>query len=138
MNIIYTDNTLDLKNLKRKPEVQAEYESLLKVIKNAGSTPSEVILNKLEGKKLAKVLNEFPYDLGGGLEHWLVWIAEPKNTYIFETPALIWFHNSPFLSQFGENKESIWIGKSSVVSLFENTPSKKSVDLKHYHLITRK
>jgi hypothetical protein len=138
MTIIYTDNTLDLTNLKRKPEVEAEYQSLLKVIKNAGSTPSEVIFNKLEGKKLAKVLNEFPYDLGEDLEHWLVWSVEPKNTYIFETPALIWFHDSPFLSQFDENKESIWIGKSSIVALFENTPDKKSVGLTHYHLIVRK
>ena len=138
MNTIYTDNTLDLITLKRKSEVEAEYQSLLKVIKNAGSTLEEVILNKLEGKKLAKVLNEFPYDLGEDLEHWLVWSVEPENTYIFETPALIWFHVSPFLSQFDENKESICIGKSSIVAIFENTPNKKSVGLKHYHLIVRK
>jgi len=84
MNIIYTDNTLDLTTLKRKPEVEAEYQSLLKVIKNAGSTPEEVILNKLEGKKLAKVLNEFPYDLGEGLEHYLVWITNTKGCYGFD------------------------------------------------------
>ena len=129
MNIIYTDNTLDLENLVRTPEVQAEYESLLKVIKNAGSTPQEVILNKLEGKKLAKVLNEFPYDLGEGLEHWLVWVTEPEITLIY---------NGLTCAIFMVEHDQIVIEKEKLVALFENTPSKKSVDLKHYHLITRK
>jgi hypothetical protein len=129
MNTIYTDNTLDLENLARTPEVQADYESYLKVIKNAGSTPQEVILNKLEGKKLAKVLNEFPYDLGEGLEHWLVWIVEPKNCYSFETPTLY---------QIKSGNEVLTMSKVNWVAFFENTPSKKSVDLKHYHLILKK
>jgi len=129
MNIIYTDNTLDLTTLKRKPEVEKEYQSLLKVIKNAGSTPSEVILNKLEGKKLAKVLNEFPYDLGEDLEHWLVWITEPENCYGFETDQL-------YSLRIGNEK--LHLSKYNWVAFFENTPDKKSVGLTHYHLIVRK
>jgi hypothetical protein len=129
MNIIYTDNTLDLTTLKRKPEVEAEYQSLLKVIKNAGSTPEEVILNKLEGKKLAKVLNEFPYDLGEGLEHYLVWITNTKGCYGFETPTLY---------QIKLDDEILTMSKVNWVAFFENTPNKKSVGLKHYHLIVKK
>jgi hypothetical protein len=134
MNTIYTDNTLDLENLARTPEVQADYESYLKVIKNAGSTPQEVILNKLEGKKLAKVLNEFPYDLGEGLEHWLVWnnTGEELAFKINQNIVVIGFQRDKiFVAMFV-------IAKKEVVALFENTPSKKSVDLKHYHLILKK
>jgi hypothetical protein len=131
MTIIYTDNTLDLTTLKRKPEVEKEYQSLLKVIKNAGSTPSEVILNKLEGKKLAKVLNEFPYDLGEGLEHWLVWGVE-TNIYKMDCTQIY----EQFIFSLGEN--GILVLQEGVVAIFENTPSKKSVGLKHYHLIVRK
>ena len=133
-NIVYTDNTLDLNNLVRTPEVQASYDLRLKEIKEAKSTPSEVILKKLEGKKLAKVLNEFPYDLGEGLEHYLVWFLDFENTSTFETTL---FEPAIFYIML-RDEEKIEIPKEKLVALFENTPSKKSVDLKHYHLILRK
>ena len=131
MQIIYTDNTLDLENLKRTPEVQAEYESLLKVIKNAGSTPQEVILEKMDCYVLKKVLNEFPYDLGEDLEHWLIWNTSGEETLFLEG---INFLNIAIESQRG----NFYLKKDKIVALFENNPTTKSVDLKHYHLITRK
>jgi hypothetical protein len=131
MNIIYNDNTLDLTNLKRKPEVEAEYQSLLKVIKNAGSTPEEVILNKMDCYVLKKVLNEFPYDLPENMEHWIVWNRSGEETLFLE--GLYFFHVG-IESQRG----NFYLKKDSIVAIFENTPDKKSVGLKHYHLILRK
>ena len=128
MTIIYTDNTLDLTNLKRKPEVEKDYQAYLKIIKNAGSTPEEVILNKLEGKELAILTSDFPYDLPE-MEHKLVWSTQPNNTYIFETPAMFYITL---------DKTTLYVSKVNVVAFFENGEKEKSVKLKHYHLIVRK
>jgi hypothetical protein len=129
MNIIYTDNTLDLTNLKRKPEVEKEYQSLLKVIKNAGSTPEQAVLESLNGESLVKVINPFRYELDDTMEHYLVWTTEPDNTYTFDTFELFRF-------QLGDKK--IFFSKHSLVAIFDNSDSKKSVSLKHWHVIVRK
>ena len=129
MQIIYTDNTLDLLNLKRKLVVEEEYQTFLKFIKQVNTTPEEIILGKLEGKTIAKLNNEFPYDLPANVEHYLIWSTNTADTYIFETPAMF---------RIKLKDKSLFVFKYNLVAFFENIPAKKSVDLKHWHLIIRK
>ena len=131
INIIYTDNTLDLTNLKRKPKVEAEYQAYLTVIKNSGSTPEKVILKKMGTRKLDILENEFPYNLGEKHKHEIIWNVSGKETKFFDSELLMFIYVENQIKNLG-------IGKGNLVAIFENSPEKKSVSLRHYHLIVRK
>lgn len=133
MNIIYTDGTLNLEKLTRSKAVDENYKQELEAIANSGSTPSQVMLDKLfKGEnEYALVYNDYPYNLDDDQEHLVLWVKSNTNVYLTEVKG---FHILHMV-----DKQVEIFNSDRLVAIFKNDKSKKSVtDLEHYHIIVRK
>ena len=105
--------------LSRRPDIQKAYEQHISEQKGLYGSTKDYILHRIfelplhteNGKKCVApypepmwrvVLNQFPYDLASGLEHWNVWYSEPYRDYVqaaaiaervFKGREYVWFAN---------------------------------------------
>ena len=112
-------NLIDNKK-PRTVEMQAHYESYLAELSENGFSPEQSILEQFlrPAFNISIVKNQFPYDLPGGYEHWVMW--DRRNVQAKTAKELL-------LEYFNISR---------VLIIFTNDQGKKSVSgIKHYHII---
>ncbi len=106
--------------LQRSPEIQLRY------IAYKASFDAQKFAEGLFANSSNKLrLNDFPYNLEPGIEHWVLWVKDPRQWQVELTPGLV-----EFLDQhFGVDQE--WIG------LVNNPENRTVTSIPHYHIFVR-
>lgn len=118
MKIIYTDNQLDLLNLKRLPEVQVAYDKELKLLAKERKNIVNLLGNRIFPvyMNVSIMQNQYPYSFPKEYKHEVLW--SKKELSLEDLQLILNFKN--------------------VVAIWENGDDTRSVpEIKHYHFVVK-